>query len=132
MFHSFQYDSQSFNPVCFLYSTDDTVGFVVPCRKGGYIAGIGRWFCHVDLDSKKVTKLQEVDQGKETQLNDGKCDPRGRVWAGKTVMFILSLSAIDLNLEFLYTYRIILHKHATQVFDDYTAVIELIMTINGI
>ncbi|XP_052684233.1 regucalcin-like [Crassostrea angulata] len=61
---------------------DDTVGFVVPARKGGLIAGVGRCLVHVDGDSKKVTKLHEVDHGLQTRFNDGKCDPQGRVWAG--------------------------------------------------
>eukprot|EP00105_Crassostrea_gigas_P020554 XP_011439351.1 PREDICTED: regucalcin isoform X3 [Crassostrea gigas] len=61
---------------------DDTAGFVVPARKGGLIAGVRRCLVHVDGDSKKVTKLHEVDHGLQTRFNDGKCDPQGRVWAG--------------------------------------------------
>lgn len=61
---------------------DDSVGFVVPCRKGGYIVGLGRSLSHVDWDSRKITKLHEVDKRTKNRFNDGKCDPRGRVWAG--------------------------------------------------
>lgn len=61
---------------------DGTVGFVVPAKKGGLIAGVGRCLVHVDWDTKRTTKLHEVDKGLETRFNDGKCDPRGRVWAG--------------------------------------------------
>ncbi|XP_011454610.3 regucalcin-like [Crassostrea angulata] len=61
---------------------DENVGFVVPARKGGLIAGVGRCLVHLDWDSKKVTKLHEVDHGLQTRFNDGKCDPQGRVWAG--------------------------------------------------
>ncbi|XP_061175704.1 regucalcin-like [Saccostrea echinata] len=61
---------------------EDTVGFVVPARKGGLIAGVGRCLVHVDWDTKKVTKLHEVEKGLKTRFNDGKCDPKGRVWAG--------------------------------------------------
>uniref|UniRef100_A0A194ANT4 Regucalcin n=1 Tax=Pinctada fucata TaxID=50426 RepID=A0A194ANT4_PINFU len=61
---------------------DDTVGFVVPRRKGGVVAGVGKSLCHVEWDTGKVTKLHEVDQGTKNRFNDGKCDPRGRVWAG--------------------------------------------------
>ena len=62
---------------------DQTVGFVIPWKKGGLIVGLGQTFAHLDWDTKKVTVLQTVDQGKETRMNDGKCDPRGRIWAGK-------------------------------------------------
>lgn len=61
---------------------DGTVGFVVPAKKGGLIAGVGRCLVHVDWDSKKMTKLYEVDHGLQTRFNDGKCDPQGRIWAG--------------------------------------------------
>nr|XP_022318409.1 regucalcin-like isoform X1 [Crassostrea virginica]XP_022318410.1 regucalcin-like isoform X1 [Crassostrea virginica]XP_022318411.1 regucalcin-like isoform X1 [Crassostrea virginica] len=61
---------------------DSTVGFAVPASKGGLIAGVGQCLVHVDWETKKVTKLHQVDQGLETSFNDGKCDPQGRVWAG--------------------------------------------------
>ena len=55
----------------------------VPRRKGGFIAGIGRSLCHVDWEDDKVTKLHEVERrGTANRFNDGKCDPRGRVWTG--------------------------------------------------
>nr|XP_022318415.1 regucalcin-like isoform X3 [Crassostrea virginica] len=60
---------------------DSTVGFAVPASKGGLIAGVGQCLVHVDWETKKVTKLHQVDQGLETSFNDGKCDPQGRVWA---------------------------------------------------
>jgi sugar lactone lactonase YvrE len=66
-------------------SSDGPVGFVVPARKGGLIAGVGRSLVHVDWDTgtKKVTKLHEVEQGQKTRFNDGKCDPKGRIWVGQ-------------------------------------------------
>ncbi|XP_048763828.1 regucalcin-like [Ostrea edulis] len=85
---------------------DDTIGFVVPARKGGLIAGVGRSLVHVDWDTKKVTKLHEVEQGLQTRFNDGKCDPKGRVWAGtmgpvdpdvKKMPMIGSLYCLDLD-----------------------------------
>ncbi|XP_062599719.1 regucalcin-like [Saccostrea cucullata] len=69
---------------------EDTVGFVVPARKGGLIAGVGCFLVHVNWDTKKVTKLHEVD--KETRFNDGKCNPKGRVWTG-------TYGAIDPDVE---------------------------------
>lgn len=61
---------------------DNTVSLVVPCRKGGYIISIGRTLARLDWDTKKVTTLVEVDQGTNNRFNDGKCDPKGRLWAG--------------------------------------------------
>ncbi|KAJ8305532.1 hypothetical protein KUTeg_016077 [Tegillarca granosa] len=61
---------------------DNTVSLVVPCRKGGYIISIGRTLARLDWDTKKVTMLVEVDQGTNNRFNDGKCDPKGRLWAG--------------------------------------------------
>lgn len=62
------------------FHTEDIVTFVVPARRGGFIAAVGCCLVHLDWDTKKVTKLQESDQ--KLQFNDGKCDPKGRVWAG--------------------------------------------------
>lgn len=61
---------------------DKTIGFVVPWKKGGVIIGLGQTISHLDWDTEKITILHEVDQGKYTRFNDGKCDPRGRIWAG--------------------------------------------------
>lgn len=63
--------------------TDNTIGFVIPSKKGGVIIGLGQTISHLDWDTKKVTVLHEVDQDKPTRFNDGKCDARGRLWAGK-------------------------------------------------
>ena len=70
------------NHICIPIIVDDSVGFVVPRRTGGYVVGQGRSLVHVDWESRKVTKLHEVDQGTKNRFNDGKCDPKGRVWAG--------------------------------------------------
>ena len=61
---------------------DQTIGFVVPWKKGGVIIGLGKTLSHLDWETKKITVLHEVDQGKDTRFNDAKCDPRGRLWAG--------------------------------------------------
>ncbi|KAM4602118.1 regucalcin [Polymixia lowei] len=64
-------------------TTDQTVGFVVPRRSGGYVAGVGRSFVAVDWSTQTVTSLVEVDQDKpNNRFNDGKVDPAGRLLAG--------------------------------------------------
>lgn len=60
------------------------VGFAVPRRSGGYVAGVGRNIVAVDWSTQTMTPLAEVDKDKtHTRLNDGKVDPYGRLLAGK-------------------------------------------------
>ncbi|XP_071118786.1 regucalcin-like [Haliotis cracherodii] len=58
------------------------VGFVVPRSKGGLVVGLDLTISAVDWNTKTVTKLAEVDPGSNNRMNDGKCDPKGRVWGG--------------------------------------------------
>lgn len=61
------------------------MGFAVPRRSGGYVAGIGRNIVAVDWSTRTMTSLAEVDEDKtNTRLNDGKVDPFGRLLAGKS------------------------------------------------
>ncbi|XP_040888025.1 regucalcin [Toxotes jaculatrix] len=63
--------------------TGDTVGFAVPRRCGGYVAGVGRSIVAVDWSTQAMTSLVEVDEDKpNNRLNDGKVDPIGRLLAG--------------------------------------------------
>ncbi len=72
------------NLTCFL-STGDTVGFAVPRRSGGYVAGVGRSIVALDWSSQTMTSLVEVDKDKpNNRLNDGKVDPVGSLLAGKS------------------------------------------------
>lgn len=61
---------------------DTFCSLVVPCRKGGYMVSVGNSICHFDWDTKKLQVLHTVDEGKKTRVNDGKCDPSGRLWFG--------------------------------------------------
>lgn len=66
-------------------SLGDTVGFVVPRRSGGYVAGVGRSIIAVDWSTQTMTSLVEVDEVKpNNRLNDGKVDPTGRLLAGQS------------------------------------------------
>lgn len=63
--------------------TGDMVGFAVPRRSGGYVAGVGRSIVAVDWSTQAMTSLVEVDEDKpNNRLNDGKVDPIGRLLAG--------------------------------------------------
>ncbi len=59
------------------------VGSVALRAGGGAIAALRTGFCLVDLDTGEVRHLDdpEADQPR-TRFNDGKCDRRGRFWAG--------------------------------------------------
>ena len=77
---------------------DTYCGLVVPRQKGGYIISVGKSVCHFDWDTKELRILATVDEGKETFINDGKCDSSGRLWFGiisqinyLSIIFILFL-----------------------------------------
>lgn len=78
-------------------SSGDTVGFVVPRRSGGYVAGVGHSIVAVDWLSQTMTSLVKVDEDKpNNRLNDGKVDPFGRLLAGKSDSLSIYLSDIVL------------------------------------
>jgi sugar lactone lactonase YvrE len=65
----------------------DTVGAVVPSASGGWLAAAGAGFTHVAHDGTTRVLLDlpgeggsEADGG--TRMNDAKCDPAGRLYAG--------------------------------------------------
>ncbi|XP_064643112.1 regucalcin-like [Lineus longissimus] len=62
---------------------DELCTFIIPRKSGGYITSQGAKIVHLDWDNPAgCTTLAEVDQGKDTRFNDGKCDKMGRLWAG--------------------------------------------------
>src|SRR5262245_23379804 len=58
------------------------VGAVVPTADpdGGWLVAAGHGFARLDPDGT-VTVLAELEPD-ENRMNDGKCDPHGRFWAG--------------------------------------------------
>src|SRR4026207_1876439 len=53
-------------------------------REGPALA-LGRTFAALDLETRKVSVIAEPEAEKPrhgNRFNDGKCDPRGRFWAG--------------------------------------------------
>lgn len=62
-----------------LTTLDVPLGAVAARRAGGYVLAAGTGFWLVEGD--RVTHLADVDDRGE-RMNDGKCDPAGRFWAG--------------------------------------------------
>ncbi len=57
-------------------------GFAVRRRAGGFVIGLpdGIWARHLDGRMERLAEVEPDRPG--NRLNDGKCDPRGRLWAG--------------------------------------------------
>lgn len=62
---------------------DEHIGAVVPAKNGGLIAALQRGFYFIDLPSETLSKIADPEQHlPNNRFNDGKCDPKGRFWAG--------------------------------------------------
>jgi sugar lactone lactonase YvrE len=59
------------------------LGAFAPRAGGGYVLAVEDGFAFIDLD-RRVTLVASVNHapGSLARLNDGKCDPQGRFWAG--------------------------------------------------
>lgn len=60
------------------------LGAAVPRRAGGFVAATSRGFAAIDGDGGFTPRLDVLPDG--FRMNDAKCDPRGRFWAGSTEM----------------------------------------------
>ena len=58
------------------------VGTVVPRRKGGVMLAVQHGFASLDLETEKLAIIADPEAHLKTRMNDGKCDPAGRFWAG--------------------------------------------------
>lgn len=59
-----------------------SLGAAVPRARGGYVIATAKGFEAMD-DAGVVELLAEVEADvADTRMNDGKCDPQGRFWAG--------------------------------------------------
>lgn len=58
------------------------VGAVAPRAAGGFVAAVGTGFGFLDAETGWIETLGELEDPALTTMNDGKCDPAGRFWAG--------------------------------------------------
>ncbi|MBS1862126.1 MAG: SMP-30/gluconolactonase/LRE family protein [Actinobacteria bacterium] len=80
---------------CVTTAVGERVGAAVPAARGGMVLAARSGFLRLE-QSGRVVRLAaiEADQPR-TRMNDGKCDPRGRFWAG-------SMSEVDEPTAALY------------------------------
>jgi sugar lactone lactonase YvrE len=64
-----------------VYRTPDYPGAAVPLRDGGLLLAMGG-FAALDLDSGQTSEVARLQLQPDVRMNDGKCDPAGRFWAG--------------------------------------------------
>jgi sugar lactone lactonase YvrE len=69
--------------------TDETfdvgqpVGAAVPSESGQIALAVSDGFSFLDVQTGRVDRIADVDRDVSgTMMNDGKCDPAGRLWAG--------------------------------------------------
>src|SRR5688500_7082897 len=63
----------------------EPLGSFAPRSKGGYVLAVERGFAFLDVTSGRcdvVAPIDECGPGQLARMNDGKCDPQGRFWAG--------------------------------------------------
>jgi sugar lactone lactonase YvrE len=82
-----------------IFHTGKLTGAVVLKEQGGLIAALHDGFAEIDLETGLVgDTIRPDDHPEENRFNDGKCDPRGRFWAGTMAL------AETLGAGSLYTF----------------------------
>ena len=70
-----------------VYRVGQLVGAAVPRRSGGMILAMQEGLAAFDLEKEQVTLWASPEKDlPDNRFNDGKCDPRGRFWAGTMSM----------------------------------------------
>lgn len=65
------------------WNLGEFVGAVVPRQSGGLVVAAQRGFATLDPVTGESELLREVEVDQlDQRMNDGKCDPSGRLWAG--------------------------------------------------
>ncbi|HZQ49883.1 MAG TPA: SMP-30/gluconolactonase/LRE family protein [Candidatus Dormibacteraeota bacterium] len=71
-----------------------TIGSIAPTARGGVVAATGGGFSLIDRDGH-TTLLAEVERDMPgNRMNDGKCDSRGRYWAGSWTVDLTPQAAL--------------------------------------
>ena len=66
-----------------VFDIGEHVGTVVTRAKGGVMLAVKRGLASYDLETKTLKLVAEPEKDKpKNRFNDGKCDPKGRFWAG--------------------------------------------------
>jgi sugar lactone lactonase YvrE len=83
------------------------LGAAVPRAAGGFVAAMEDGFAEVDVDGTMRVRAHVLRDG--VRMNDAKCDPTGRLWAGSTrIDFTPGEGALHV-LEPDWTTRVVLH-----------------------
>lgn len=65
------------------WDAPEQVGFVLPAKGGGFVAGLMSGLHRFDESTGRFTLIAEVEPERpNNRLNDGVVDPRGRLWFG--------------------------------------------------
>lgn len=65
------------------WDAPEEIGFVLPRRGGGFVAGLQSGLFAFDPDSGAFDRMVEVEPERPgNRINDGVVDPRGRLWFG--------------------------------------------------
>ncbi|MEX2415008.1 MAG: SMP-30/gluconolactonase/LRE family protein [Paenibacillaceae bacterium] len=65
------------------YSFEQKIGCALPAEDGSWVVALEDGFYRFDLDSgSSLLIVHTQDANLKNRLNDGKCDPTGRIWAG--------------------------------------------------
>lgn len=61
----------------------ELVGFIIPRTRGGFVTAMHGEIRGIDLPSGSITTISHPEADRPgNRFNDGKCDRRGRLWAG--------------------------------------------------
>lgn len=65
------------------YAMPEKIGCIAVSQQGGFVAGLQSGFARVTLEPLSITPLIDPEAHlPDNRFNDGKCDNRGRLWAG--------------------------------------------------